>query len=389
MPIVSGSLDQLVISLVPSLSKSLAEQFNVFRVMHHGTHEKQLSNVFAWLLRADATHELGDVFQRIFVEEVNRSLSAEDQLFTSGYRVIQEVNTFDHEAVEMDIADVVLASDRSTIVIENFESSDGHGHSYHQYLSYGAKEGRRSVVVLLCARRDMSRLTDGWEQAAVVTYAELLEGLQAHIQRDRAWQRTHSRQAIFINEMFEHFVEGPRAVSNRDRIAFIKAMCDSGESARYGYRPQERAAQEFAELLARHAQHQFEEGRRMLAEVKSTLVSYARERLTDQVNSALPNGYITSVHSRFSGQWEWCVTLDRANTGPNIFLEFGPTAVVENMRVPEPLPGPDYTKIFVTRASTDGIDRIVQSPVGIDDVLTGLSSDDTRLRDAIIAAIAD
>ena len=27
-----------------------SEEFNVFDVMHHGTHEKQLSNVFAWLL---------------------------------------------------------------------------------------------------------------------------------------------------------------------------------------------------------------------------------------------------------------------------------------------------------------------------------------------------
>lgn len=37
----------MVTRLVPSLSRSLAEQFDVFRVMHHGTHEKQLSNVFA------------------------------------------------------------------------------------------------------------------------------------------------------------------------------------------------------------------------------------------------------------------------------------------------------------------------------------------------------
>lgn len=46
-------LDQMVTDLVPSRSRSLAVQFNVFRVMHHGTHEKQLSNVFAWLLRMD------------------------------------------------------------------------------------------------------------------------------------------------------------------------------------------------------------------------------------------------------------------------------------------------------------------------------------------------
>ncbi len=67
------SFDQTVIGLVPSLSRSLAAQFNVFRVMRHGTHEKQFSNVFAWLLDADGTHELGDRVQRIFLELVNSS----------------------------------------------------------------------------------------------------------------------------------------------------------------------------------------------------------------------------------------------------------------------------------------------------------------------------
>lgn len=69
------SLDDLVTTLVPSLANSLAEQFNVFRVMHHGTHEKQLSNVFAWLLRADGTHQLGATFQRLLVEKVHLQLA--------------------------------------------------------------------------------------------------------------------------------------------------------------------------------------------------------------------------------------------------------------------------------------------------------------------------
>lgn len=93
MPMASSSLNQLVTALVPSLSRSLAEPFNVFRVMHHGTHEKQLSNVFAWLLRVDGTHELVDAFQRLFVEQVNRHLPAASELPSSGYRVLQEVDT--------------------------------------------------------------------------------------------------------------------------------------------------------------------------------------------------------------------------------------------------------------------------------------------------------
>ncbi len=76
----------MVVALVPSLSRSLAERFNVFRVMHHGTHEKQLSNVFAWLLRNDGTHGLGDAFQRLFVEQVNRDLP-ERQGASTGVRV--------------------------------------------------------------------------------------------------------------------------------------------------------------------------------------------------------------------------------------------------------------------------------------------------------------
>ena len=64
-------MNDFVTALLPSLSKSLSATFNIFRVMHHGTHEKQLSNVFAWLLAADETHGLGDKVQTAFVERVN------------------------------------------------------------------------------------------------------------------------------------------------------------------------------------------------------------------------------------------------------------------------------------------------------------------------------
>ncbi len=86
-------LGGFVTALVPSLSKSLAEQFNIFRVMHHGTHEKQLSNVFAWLLTTGATHGLGDTFQRIFLARVNTVLPLGRTLPDSGYRVVQEADT--------------------------------------------------------------------------------------------------------------------------------------------------------------------------------------------------------------------------------------------------------------------------------------------------------
>ena len=48
----AGPRDLLTI-LVPMLSNRARKAFNVFDVMHHGTHEKQLSNVFAWLFDAE------------------------------------------------------------------------------------------------------------------------------------------------------------------------------------------------------------------------------------------------------------------------------------------------------------------------------------------------
>jgi len=389
MPTASSSLDQLVTALVPSLSRSLAERFNVFRVMHHGTHEKQLSNVFAWLLREDGTHGLGDAFQRIFVERVNRHLTAGSQLPTAGYRVLQEVDTSGHDALGRDIADIVLTGTQASVVVENFESSDGHGHDYHRYLAYGAAGGRQSVVVLLCARHEPHRQTNGWEQAVVVTYAELLEDLQAHIGDAAAWRGAHPQQHYFISQLVEHFVEGSGAVNIEDRIAFLTTMCETGESARYGHRPQEVAAQEFAELVAQHARRQFEEGRQTLAQVKRSLKRFAEHTLVGQVNDALLSGQIASVEARFVGQWEWCVTLRRGDSQPTVFLEFGPTAVVENARALEPLVEPDYSKVFVTRLAIgqDGTDQLVQTQVGLDEVLAGLSGDDRRLRDAVLAAI--
>jgi PD-(D/E)XK nuclease superfamily len=387
MPAQSNAYDQMVTELVPSLSRSLAEQFNVFRVMHHGTHEKQLSNVFAWLLRADGTHELGDTFQRLFVEQVNRGLSEGGRLPTSGYRVVQEVDTSGQEGLGRDIADIVLTCQTASILVENFESSDGHGHDYHGYLAHGAAGDKQSVVVLLCSRRESHRQADGWEEAVVVTYAELLGALRAHVAGDNAWRRSHPEQNFFVHELFHHFLEGPPVMSDEDRISFIKTMCETGESARYGHRPQEVAAQEFADLLARHAMHQFEEGRGTLAGVKRALKRFAEQTLREQINALTKDWQLASVRARYVGQWEWCVELRRSNSLPSINLEFGPTAVVENRRVPEPLREPDYAKVFVTlnASGRDGIDAIVQTDVGLVEVLAGLSDEDVRLRDSVLS----
>lgn len=141
MPQTPDPLNGTVLALIPSLSRSLEEQFSIFRVMHHGTHEKQLSNVFAWLLTPDASHGLGDTFQRIFLTQINDALADSEPLATTGWTVRQEVDTSPAEDPGKDIADIVLTSSAATLVIENFATSDGHGHGYHRYLSYGTTVG--------------------------------------------------------------------------------------------------------------------------------------------------------------------------------------------------------------------------------------------------------
>lgn len=187
--------------------------------------------------------------------------------------------------------------------------------------------------------------------------------------------------------MIDHFVEGPAAVNPDDQISFIQAMCETGESARYGYRPQDRAPQEFADLVAEHARRQLEDSRKTPAAVKARLRSFARTTLTEQVNETADSGRVTKVEARQAGEWEWCVALYRADAQPTILLVFGPTAAVENERAPELVTDPDYSRVFVTLEATgqQGLERIVQTDVSLGEVIHGLSHDDDRLRDAVLA----
>ena len=157
--------NDLVNVMVPVLGRPLDPQFNVFDVMHHGLHEKQISNVFAWLLDREGTHGLGDRFVRIFVEAVNHTSETEQDLaLDDTYWVRQEVNTSSYGEVA-DIADLVLESDRSVLVVENYFTSDGHGHDYGCYLAFGQRGGKRARVVLLCSKVEDHLLTNGWEDA--------------------------------------------------------------------------------------------------------------------------------------------------------------------------------------------------------------------------------
>jgi hypothetical protein len=164
--------DDLVTELLPILGRSLERGFNVFDVMHHGTHEKQISNVFGWLLDVGGTHNLQDRFLKIFIDEVN-ALSSGSPLPYEKYRVRQEVNT-GSVADEVDIADLVLEGVSAMIVVENYFTSDGHGHSYEGYLDFSRRQGKQGAVVLLCREEDRTRQSHGWENAVVLTYNRLI-----------------------------------------------------------------------------------------------------------------------------------------------------------------------------------------------------------------------
>ncbi|MGP5606750.1 PD-(D/E)XK nuclease family protein [Arthrobacter rhombi] len=152
--------NDLVTGMLPVFGRSLEPRFNVFDVMHHGFHEKQISNVSRWLLEPDGSHRLGGTFMKILIDEVNSQKTGGEPLPDSGYWVRHEVNTAAVDEPE-DIADLVLESDATVLVVENYFTSDGPGHSYDGYLAYGLRptaygrrDGRRGVVVLLCRDGD-------------------------------------------------------------------------------------------------------------------------------------------------------------------------------------------------------------------------------------------
>lgn len=386
---------ELVTALVPSLSRSLAEQFNVFRVMHHGTHEKQLSNVFAWLFNARGTHQLGDAPQGLFLDLINAGVPASEQLPRTGYDVAQEVVAPGHEGnpdpESADISDIVLSSPDAAVVVENFGTSDGHGHDYRRYLALGTAGGRNAVVVLLCERHVPHLQCDGWENAVAITYAGFLTALRTHVTNDQKWRRQHPNQHVFLRQLFEHFVEGPAAMNTDDTLAFLTAMCETGESARYGYQPRDRVAQEFGDLIAAQARRQLEESRTLLASTKRRLKDFATSTLLAQLHSESASIPIAAVNVRFQGTWEWCVELRRGADHPSIFLVFGPTAVAVQERVPQKLKHPDYSQVFVTLQdkTAEGNSRIAHTGVRLDEFLDGLKADDVRLRDAVLGIVAE
>jgi hypothetical protein len=380
--------DELVTALIPVLAEPTQRDFNVFDVLHHGTHEKQISNLFAWLLDPDETHHLGCAFQRIFVDEINQSLPSDQRVVPGDFSVRQEVNT-SPVGEAADIADLVLESESTVIVVENYQVSDGHGHSYQRYRDFGARDGKTSVVAMLCGKAVPGALVDGWQDAPVLTYGALIERLIRKVQSDQSFQLENQHQMSLFDQMQQHFGKGRRV--NEDNLnQFISAVCASGEAKYFGQNSHEMSAVNFADMLRDRALHQFSESREFLGRVKTELRAYCAETLKRQVNEALGEEFLEAVSARYQGIFEWTVNFHAKAQDmqgkPLVQIKFGPSAW-ESVAVSDYWQRPgasvilDYRRLFLT---DDVSRRVTQSTVTMMDVLSGLSPDDMRLRDELV-----
>lgn len=386
--------DGLVTGLLPVLGRSLELGFNVFDVMHHGLHEKQISNVFRWLLDPEQTHNLGDRFLRIFIDELNRVSVGSEPLPHGSYLVRQEVNT-SVDGAGADIADLVLESEDAVVVVENYFISDGHGHSYSGYLAFSVRDGKQGTVVLLCRDEDASLQTMGWENAAVLTYGKLAEQLLEHVGGDRAYQRKNPDAYAFIEQLHGRFVRGKGRVGDQEVLNFVVAMCDTGEVRRYQEQPQNIAAKRFADDLAVQARERFGEGRDFLQRVKGRLSAFSDGPLRRQLNDTRGEGFVGGVDARLSGIYQWTINIDVKEANDvgqsRLQLKFGPSAWFAIERDPHwtrtvESGQADYSRLFLTRAD---VKEVRQSTVSIPDVLDGLGPADFRLHDEITELLRD
>jgi uncharacterized membrane-anchored protein len=384
-----------IIRLLPTLVRTTEDDFNVFDVMHHGTHEKQLSNVFAWLLDANGTHNLQDRFARIFLNEILDDNEVVSEFTERGYTVYQEVNTTTDNS-GLDIADIVLENENSRIVIENYSLSDGHGHDYRNYLRYANSEQKQGIVVMLCINITDSALQDGWQEAKIITYSRLVDALHYELSAMTAYQSINQDAYIFLKHLHQKYGSGNMKKQEQNTLNFITAMCETGEAIRYQKRPQEPVASQFAQDMAEQLEQHYLNSRELLFKIKAQVKAYCIGELSSQFAQSNEMGKISDVQMPFSGiyQYEVYFTL---NGLPNhiedkrIGISFGPTAwdTCENNKGWKPgsnTLSPDYSQLFITIYQTN---EIHQTEVGLDELLSGLADDDRRIHDQIIRLVAE
>ena len=374
----------LLNGLLPLISKPQSDVFSILEVMHHGTHEKQLSNLWAWLLNSEGSHNLGDAVQRIFIDGINRVGTLAQPVPYGPYGVRQEQNT-SPSGEGMDIADIILEDADTSLVIENYYTSDGHGHGYDTYAKYGRRDGRRSVVVLLCETEVRSRLAHGWENAPVLVYTRLLDQIAAHVS-EPSYQRENPEQSLFITNVHRHFTKQAILDSN-ELIDFVDALCRSGGAGRYGVNDQDGQAILLGDSLREAAIQRYGESRELLAKVKQRLRDFCAGTLIASLNESVGAARFGGVKSNWQGQWRYDVSLMPPEGDWLVSIAFGPTAAVQVEGMAGRLHSlglePDYTRLLVYTNDNRGF----FSTVRLAEVLAGLSADDTRLRDEVLEVL--
>jgi len=390
----------MVTTLIPALKQPWHEQFSVFNVMHHGTHEKQLSNVFSWLMDDSGSHNLGDRFVGIFLDMVNRTNKCEPIPLQS-FTVSQERNTAE-PGEGKDVSDIVLEGGKTVVVIENYYRSDGHYHSHENYVNFAKRkcvDSMGSAVVLLCQYIDQGVLeqprNEGWKATPIVTYSNLLAALAADLEHDDDYRVDNAQCYWFIEQLVSYFVKGTPV--NEDLLTFVAGMCAVGEAERYR-NGSVADADGFAEEFSKLARERYVDSRALLMKVKDALRKYSAGPLLGQLKSAQEAWPFGTVSANYRGIYQWTINLlpsatlladtDLGDSGARqVQVKFGPSAWFANESeeghryfphnvAPE---GADYARLFLTWNG-----RIRQSTVSMQEVLEGLPEGDTRLRDEIL-----
>jgi|GEM_PF-740478 len=374
----------LLLDLVPMVSKSKTASFSILEVIHHGTHEKQLSNLWAWMLDSEGNHKLGDGVQRIFIDEINRVGSLDQPVAYGPYGVRQEQNTSE-SGESRDVSDIILEDSTTSIVIENYYTSDGHGHDHKKYEKYGTREGRNGIVVLLCETEVRSRLTGGWENASVLVYTRLLDRI-LELVTDPQYQRQNPEQALFITNVHRHFTK-KAIMDSAELIDFVNVLCQSGEEGRYGTNNQDRQAILFGDSLREAAIQRYTESRDLLAKVKRNLGDFCKGTLISSLNESIGESLFGGAKRDWQGKWQYDVSLKPAEGEWLVSIAFGPTAA-ELVREPSGRLHhlnlkQDFTKLLVYTRDN----KALISEVSVADVLEGLSEADVRLRDEVLQLI--
>ena len=312
-----------------------------------------------------------------------------------GYLVRQEVNTsrVDEPA---DIADIVIDNDEFRVVVENFHSSDGHGHDFAQYSRYSVDEGRSGAVVLLCRDEDRSRLTDGWEGSHVMAYSGLLTRLRQLVDGDALYRRENPDVASFIEQMHRKFSTEAGIVGDREVLKFLQVMTEAGEGVRFRKTPHEQAAEQFASDLAAQARQRYLEARQLLQRIKNLLKSFADGSIRSQLKTTLGDDVVRGVQTNYKGNYQWTVALELATipSSPSpitVQLKFGPSAWFANEQDPNwkhsvSPEHTDYSRVFVTRTDTQ---TVVESGVTLYEVIDVLDPNDHRLHDVILDLLGE